>query len=357
MNAIALLIILILTLPRISTGMDIPERARSIYGFSKSLPPFKGKSSEECVEILKSWGSNVIYGGHEDPDFVKAAHQAGMKVFAEIGIFVGERNWERYPESRPITSSGSAILKDKWYAGVTPTIDAVRAERLKAIRDLMKNHDLDGVWLDFIRWPCHWEVHCPRIEQTSFDPITVSKFQSSTGIRIPPALSKPEEIADWILSNHADDWTSFKCDQITTFVEDARNVIKEFGEDKILGLFGVPWRDDYDGAITRIIGQDYEALSRFVDVFSPMLYHRMCDRSVAWIGEVTADLSGRTGRPIWPVIQAVNEPDSLSDAEFNTALKTAVEARGSTGVIVFSLGHALKEGRMSSIKKGFGEKE
>jgi hypothetical protein len=307
------------------------------------------------VAILKDWGTNVVFGGYEDPAFVEAAHRAGMRVYAEVGIFVGEKVWQRHPESRPITSEGRPIQKDAWYAGVTPTIDAVREERLRAIRGLLSRHAIDGVWLDFIRWPCHWEVHRPRIEQTSFDPVTLSRFQADTGVRIPPALTGPEEIAAYVLSRHEPAWTRFKCDQIASFVREARKIVKSFGEEKVVGLFGVPWRDDYNGAITRILGQDYEALAAHVDVFSPMVYHRMCNRSVAWIGEVTEDLHRRTGRPIWPIIQAVNEPEALSDEELDQALIAATAAKGSGGVIVFSLSHVLKEGRMETIRRRFKE--
>jgi hypothetical protein len=49
----------------------------------------------------------------------------------------------------------------------------------------------------------------------------------------------------------------------------------------------------------------------------------------------------------------VNDPDSLSDEELDRALITAMRAKGSGGVLVFSLGHAVKEGRMETIRRRF----
>jgi hypothetical protein len=52
-----------------------------------------------------------------------------------------------------------------------------------------------------------------------------------------------------------------------------------------------------------IIGQDYRALGRYVDVFSLMAYHRMCGYPVEWTGDVVAEVRALSGKPVWPIIQ------------------------------------------------------
>ena len=54
--------------------------------------------------------------------------------------------------------------------------------------DVYHAHALDGVWLDFIRWPCHWEVPEPALPRTSFDAATVARFARDAGIDLPAVL-------------------------------------------------------------------------------------------------------------------------------------------------------------------------
>ena len=89
-----------------------------------------------------------------------------------------------------------------------------------------------------------------------------------------PRLRDVPTIARILLERHETEWTAWRCEQITSWVAEARAVLKRIRPDGILGLFGVPWRlADHNGAIRKIVGQDYRALSQYVDVFSPMVYH------------------------------------------------------------------------------------
>ena len=160
-------------------------KTKALYGFSSDLPPFAGKGAAEQIAWLRGVGCTAIFGGYEDPDFVAAAHAAGMSVYAEFGCFVGRQWWEQMPESRPITADGAPLEPEGWYCGVNPAIPDVRQERLAALESLLIEHELDGVWLDFIRWPCHWEVPEPTLPRTSFDPFTLAAFCRDTGINMP----------------------------------------------------------------------------------------------------------------------------------------------------------------------------
>jgi len=321
-----------------------------VYDFSQELEPFQGRSEEEITQILKNWGVRVIFGGYKSEKLVSSLHQEKIKVYASIGIFVGKDWWEKYPETRPINAEGKPVESEDGYGGLIPIIPFIREKKLKEIRELVTRFPIDGVWLDFIRWPCHWEVHHPRIEQTSFDPLTLEQFQKDSGVAIPEEFSNTSQIAKWILKHHRDIWTKWKCLQITDFVKEARKIIKDTGEDKIVGLFGVPWREkDYDNAIHGIIGQDYTALSKYVDIFSPMVYHLMCGRDVKWIREIATYIYQKSKKEIWPIIQARSIPSHLSKKEFKAALENALYAEGSSGVIVFTLEDLLREDRLNEL--------
>ena len=333
---------------------DTMTKTKSLYGFSPRLAPFVGKTVAGQVEILQSWGTTAVFGGYENASFVDAAHESGMAVYAEFGCFVGAQLWQNYPTSRPITAEGDPLAPDGPYYGVSPATPAVRQDRLKALEELITDYAVDGVWLDFIRWPCHWEVLDPALPQTSFDPDTLARFSRDTGIPLPEADAPT--VAPVVLARHAETWTAWRCEQITSWVAEARELVGRARPGALLGLFGVPWRlADYDGAILTIIGQDYRALGQHIDVFSPMVYHRMCGFEPAWIGRVTEEVHALTGRPVWPIVQSVDDPTPLSAEEYRQALDITLQSPDSEGVLVFTMEGALEGDKLEATKSRFNE--
>lgn len=329
-------------------------KIKSLYGFSGELEPFAGKTPAAQVDLLRVWGNTVIFGGYQDAALVEAAHAVGMKVYAEFGCFAGKEWWERVPSGRPLTAEGNSLEPEGWYYGVNPAVPQVRQERLAALEKLLTDYELDGVWLDFIRWPCHWEVPHPYLPRTSFDALTLARFAQDAGIDVP--VNDPVAASKKLLNQHDAEWTAWRCAQIASWVTQARQVLKRVRSTAILGLFGVPWRlSDYDGAILNVIGQDYRALGQSVDVFSPMVYHKMCHRSVDWIAQVTQEIHSLAGKPVWPIIQSVDEPAPLSAAEYDQALRVALDCSASDGVLVFTLKGALDEAKLQVTRARFGQ--
>jgi hypothetical protein len=311
---------------------------KAFYGYAADLPPFQDRAPSDSVSLLRSWGANAVFGGYTDPEFTAAARTAGLRVFAEFGCFVGESWWQKHPHSRPITLQGHPLPKLEWYAGVNPSHPAVRSEQLAALEKLLSTYDLDGVWLDFIRWPGRWEKPNPAQHLTSFDSGTLLRFQADTGITTS---------ADELATRHAEAWHAWRCAQITNWVAQAAEVVRRVAPETQLGLFSVPWRvADFDGGLVRVMGQDLKALAAHVNVFSPMVYHRMCGQPVEWIAEVTAEVAAMTERPVWPIIQAVDEPDAMPDDEFDAAIGAATSGP-SEGVILFHLKGLLQGSRLA----------
>jgi uncharacterized lipoprotein YddW (UPF0748 family) len=230
------------------------------------------------------------------------------------------------------------LQKEEWYAGVNPTDPEVQQLIFTRIDKLISETLIDGIWLDFFRWPCHWESPDPNLYQTSFDERTIKLFFESKKISAPEHLSDPVERNRWILENKLDDWTEFKCDQIVQLARAVRKFAKERKSNIIIGLFSIPWQEmDFYGAMRSIVGQDLVRLAPHIDVFSPMVYHAMCGKSEKWISEVTEYVSLKTGNVVLPIIQSMDVPRKISDMEFTNALNYGINARGSKGVIVFKL--------------------
>lgn len=313
---------------------------KALYGYSEQLAPFQDKSVQDQVAILRSWGVDAVFGGYENAAFADAMHDAGLNVFAEFNCFSGKHWWETVPESRPVLRDGSPMEPDGWYHGVNPTVPEIHEDRLNALEHLIQGHEIDGVWLDFIRWPCHWEVAQPKLARTGFDAGTRRRFTQDTGVKD--------------IDSHQEQWTDWRCQQITDWVAQARVVVDQSNSRPKLGLFGVPWLpDDYHGAIRTIIGQDYPALSQYIDVFSPMTYHRMCNRDVDWIGRVIQGIHAQTGKPVCPIIQSVDEPAPLPAEEYGRALELALSHADSDGVIVFTLEGILPDDKLARTKRLF----
>ena len=326
---------------------------KALYGFSKSQWLVRGKTDSEIIMWIKKLGFNAVFFSHKDSTFIERLQKEGIKVYVEYSVFVGEKLWQKYPTSRPVTAKGKKLKKYKWYAAVNPTVEEIRQQKLDGIRSLVKETVVDGIWLDFIRWPCHWEVPTPKILQTSFDQLTIKKFAADTGLSALLKYDNKRLMADKILTEHLDQWTCWKCQQITSFVAEARKIVDSAKRRILLGAFTVPWTySDYDGAIRTIIGHDYEALGKYLDVISPMLYHSMCNRSVDWIGTVTTKIAGKVGCDICPIIRLADEPVKIPSLELEKALKTAITAQGSTGIILFSM-QDLDSAKIKVIKDTF----
>ncbi len=330
----------------------LTDRVRALYGFSPDLEPFAGLTAEEQVAKLRSWGVDAIFGGYRDAAFVRAAHAAGLRVYAEFGCFVGQKWWEQVPASRPITDTGEPLPPFEWYYGVNPANQTVRARLLKALERLLAGYELDGVWLDFIRWPCRWESPTPRLVHTSFDTDTVTRFARDVGISLP--VGDASAVARVILERHRQTWTEWRCAQITSWVAQARRVLERVRPGTTLGMFGVPWRrDDHSGAILTVVAQDLAALGEHVDVISPMVYHVMCGQPPEWIEQVSAEVHALSGKPVWPIIQAVDEPIPMPDQDYRAALETVMRSSVAAGVIVFHMRGVLSGGRLTLTGEAF----
>lgn len=327
------------------------------YGLHDQLAPFAGLHPAQIGEQLRAMGWDGVFLKTLTPEWVTGLQAAGLRVFASFGVFVDNNAdlWQRWPESRPITDEGTPAPVQEWYRPLLPSHPEVRAHRLEQFEALVASLPLDGVWLDFIRWPARWEQAQPRLYHSSFDALTLAQFQRETGVALPAkiALDQPRQAAEWILQHAAEAWFAWRCRQIETFVAAAAARLRAHRPAARLGLFTVPWTGtaldqlDVAQAPIRIVGQDPVGLGRHADVLSPMVYHRLCSRPVAWIGQVARHLQAEIdtnggNTAVWPVVEAIEAPEQYTAAEFIDAHNSA-RAAAASGVIVFKLDGVLRD--------------
>lgn len=335
-----------------------PQPIRALYGLARGKAPLKGKTPAQVLRWLRARRFNAVFGGYRDKALRRALAAAKIKVFASLPLFVGKQHWRGSATSgrgRPITADGKPLAKDGWYAGVCPNQPKLRAAKLRRLQTLLQRYRVDGVWLDFIRYPLQWARRFrsasggagPRrkLTQSCFCSTCLARFAKDTKLTPPPSARSARAAARWILGKHRRRFVRWKTRRIADFVRRARGVLKRSAPKALLGVFTVPWRPrEHADAVRSIVGQDARLLAKHADVLSPMTYHLMVGRRPAWIAAHVRWLATTTKRPVLPVVQACSVPTRLTHGELTQTVRSAL-ARPSAGVVLFSVRHFLHEKR------------
>ncbi|MCG3198905.1 MAG: hypothetical protein HUU16_10520 [Candidatus Omnitrophica bacterium] len=316
---------------------DAEALTKALYDFQPDSPPFKGLSPNQAAEKLRSYGFNAVFGGSGSEAMRRALKVAKIRRFASVPVFVGEKHWTRDPESQPVARNGRRVRKQGWYAPVCPTTPWLREEKLNALSQLVREQELDGVWLDFIRYPVFWEEREPFLVDTCFCPRCLAAFEAKTGVR--PAGADTASQAEWILANQAEVWRRWRADNILEFVSEAVRRAKAASPQTLVGAFVIPWESgEHEGALHRIAAQDLKGFSERVDILSPMLYFHELGKPPTWVRDRVAALARELGSPILPIVQCFDLPDPIPPASLKTAIADSLAAP-SNGVILFSQRH------------------
>ena len=138
----------------------------------------------------------------------------------------------------------------------------------------------------------------------------------------------------------------FKTETITSLAWEIIQAVRAERPHITISVNIVPWRaDDYDGAITRIAGQDREALGGMADFLSPMCYSFMLYRPPEWIASVVQETAGAGRSAVLPSIQvgARYRTDApFTAAEFEACLRAALQPP-SAGVVLWKWEHLAAE--------------
>ena len=284
-----------------------------------------------------------------DAAVIDAAHAIGLRFYAGVACFSDHgSNFHRLaerPELWPILESGERRAQMEWYIGISPTDRTHQQEILHMIASIATTYPIDGLFLDFVRWPLHWEIELrsgrPRALDSSFDATTLAKFQEAIGALPRIGLDRVSSQAAWIRQWRFHEWVDFKCKVVTDFVGAARRVLKEASPDAELGIYLVP---DVDGLTEPLTGQRISDLAPLVDWASPMLYHNILMRPPSWVGETLVGVVANAGRKTLPVVQADSNRDptvaadwgpSMSDEDWSVALAKVAAQSDVGGLIVF----------------------
>ena len=325
------------------------------------FPEFWGNSSRvpSNLAALSDLGVNAIMTESNEYDFsaIEATHNSGLRFYAGVACFSDHvahfHSLKEHPELWPILESGERRPQMEWYVGMTP-IDSRRQEVVLAtIGSIARTYPIDGLFLDFVRWPLHWEIELRpgrrKPLDSSFDPATLVKFEAACGA-LPGGLNSIPAKAVWIRENRLRDWIDFKCQVITDFVANARNILKDARPNAELGVYVVP---DMDGMTEPLTGQRIRDLEPLADWIAPMLYHNILLQPPAWVGATLKEVSEIARAKTLPVAQADSNRDPSDSADWGppmsaenfSACLSQVETQSDIGGLIVFPGSALLKGR------------
>jgi hypothetical protein len=327
-------------------GADDPkplaERAITVRGIYGGVP----RQIIERGETLADYGINAIWvgsGGLRAED-IAALHEQDVRVFAEFNTMHVASFVDEHPDAAPIGPDGRPSPPPEGWQGVCPTHPAYRSSRMDEFRRVLREFEIDGIWLDYHHAHASWERDEPLLPDTCFCDRCLDRFQGDTGLALPDAPTAERSAV--LLGPMAEQWIQWRCDVFTDWVREFRAIRDETRPDALLGTFHCPWTDsEYDDALRNKLAIDLKAQAPLFDVLSPMPYHARFGHAddPAWISRQTAWLGsylGISGDPdaslvIWPIVQLSDWGESVSPEDVPDVLDHGTRGP-STGVMVFA---------------------
>jgi len=316
-------------------------QVRGVY----KVPVLEDTHPSSYVEQLEQAGVNAVFGP-DDPETIAWFKEQGFLTYVSIPAM---RECEAFKDlwgSRVVDGQGRLLAKHR--QGTTkgwlcPSHSGWREKRLGDIEKLLQAEEaerVDGIWLDYIRYPGHWSKTKPSIPNTCFCSRCIEAFSRAQEVDIPEDLQE-SSLSQWIVDHHLSAWMTWKKETITSFVRQVKELIAAKGltEQITLGAFVVPWRKGERGnALVAHLGQDPFAIAQEVDVLSPMLYHEKVGREVDWVGAMTAYYTETAKSAVWPIVQTME----VNGQEMDKAVDLAGQA-GAEGILAFHFNYMQDE--------------
>jgi len=317
---------------------------------------------------LRDCGVNAIMTEAERYELpaLRATHKVGLRFYAGIACFSDHasdfRSLKERPELWPVIETGERRAQMEWYIGMSPTNRRRQEEAFGQIKSIARAFPIDGFFLDFARWPLHWEIELrprrSRPPDSSFDPVTLAKFEEFAG-PLPRSPRAASAQAAWIHENRYEEWVDFKCKVVRDFAAEAAQVLKEARINAELGIYVVP---DVNGLTEALTGQRIKDLAPTVDWIAPMVYHNILLQRPGWIGSALASVVKFAGQKTLPVLQADSNRDQagagdwgppMQDSDWREALSEVAGRPDIGGFIIFP-GAAMIGPRGDSLRAMLG---
>ena len=313
-----------------SVRSDMPATWAWVHGRRERSPV----EWRDRFSLLAAAGiEGLLVGGGDTRMLSDAAHSEGLAFHRWVWTL--NRNGdaeleENHPDWFMVSREGKSSLEHPpyvpYYKWLCPTREGARAHVRKAVEAVAADPAVDGVHLDYVRFPDvilpHglWEkyglVQDRELPEYDFCYCVACRdaFGQQTGLD-PSALPDPP-------ANDA--WRRFRWDRVTRLVAELADSVHSLGKPISAAVFATPL------LARQMVRQAWDEWP--LDAWFPMTYHQMYDEPVSWIGE-----AARQGRevvgPAAKLFPGLYLPH-LTPAEFEVAIDAAREG-GASGVSLF----------------------
>lgn len=218
--------------------------------------------------------------------YVEECHKRGMQIYFMYCCFTTAYPSEAYPEEHYVNYFGDKLLlskagRDVAYFYDTPSYTLnpydteVRAWTLDVIREVCENYDIDGIQLDYIRFPLPTYYSADRYEDHGYNQDIINAFKAKYNTVLNPA-DMPITHELW------DEWCEFRCDIITSFASSASRLVKDYG----LTFSCTCFSGDADRK--KYVFQDVSAWTEqgIIDEIYPMIYSATLEDQIKYGDEM-----------------------------------------------------------------------
>ncbi len=263
-------------------------------------------------------------GGQHDlfGKYAQLLREAGIRVHAWLPVFRNSVLAQLHPEWAMVGDNGAVSLD--W---LSPSNPEVKDSITKTVKQLVSNYELDGIHLDYVRYPGLSHDYSPTALQTF---ATARALNSVT-----PAQ---------LLSENYTAWTDWRAEQISQFVHDIKTALDSHAGIELSAALIA------DAGVTHQsrekFGQEYSQLAENLDVVMPMAYFKTERRPVEWIRQVTMAARYRVGdKQVFTGLASYQEPGkwTLSPKQFEKSIAQAQP--GSDGLVFYPYLYLFSRGK------------
>eukprot|EP00741_Cyanophora_paradoxa_P012306 tig00000169_g11892.t1 len=194
-------------------------------GFNTVHFQVRGDGTAWYRSSVEPWAEQLGPNPSFDPlqEAIRAAHDRGMELHAWVNVMPGwrgtspprdpEQLYNKHPEWFWYDQNGKRQpLTKNFYVSVNPCLPEVRQYLVNVCREIVQQYEVDGLHMDYVRFPNEESV--PWGSKTDYprDARTVNLFRKETG-KTPEADTEA--------------WTKWRSDCITSLVRDVRRMVDE----------------------------------------------------------------------------------------------------------------------------------
>lgn len=279
-------------------------------------PPTSKYTIIESLDALEELGFNLIFvetwwegallypngpvsqrnefRGWDPLEFIiEEAHKRGIEVHAWLEVFFSGYQrpgeiLEKHPDWAAVGIDGRVAVKaedDKYF--IEPAHKEAQAFLINMFVEMVEKYDLDGIHLDYIRYPLGNPV------PYSFSPYIKDLFSSSTSLEFPTSTNHK----NWPI------FSKFKEEQVTSFVKKLREEVLNI---KPIQISAAVFPGN-DALINKNQNWPLWIEEGYLDFISLMLYSRQTNTVENWIIESQKQIGGKI--PYYPALAAISIPE------------------------------------------------